>query len=255
MWMMECAKLNDCILRVQPWQNVRQQSVNDFWSCVLGNHTSDMLYSVIKESLAAFIGKTDCKTKYRWHSVDALMTLILRMWLGAWVCFFCTSRRLIRRKWTVTYQCQYFTINSSISECDHKYETRNTEPEIGTDGSNQTRRNPPVGRYGSGFGQPRVSGTGFWTVLEPNRPVFAVQTWTAGGLPGPVANTRCEHDQDVRGACQSCGSMLGGVITVRVCTCACQSCLTEHVRVKRVHVTDVKRDVRVANKWVTVMTI
>jgi len=26
-------------------------------------------------------------------------------------------------------------------------------------------------------------------VLEPNRPVFAVQTRTAGGLPGPVANT------------------------------------------------------------------
>jgi hypothetical protein len=26
-------------------------------------------------------------------------------------------------------------------------------------------------------------------VLEPNRPVFAVQTQTAGGLPGPVTNT------------------------------------------------------------------
>jgi hypothetical protein len=26
-------------------------------------------------------------------------------------------------------------------------------------------------------------------VLEPNRPVFEVQTRTAGGLPGPVANT------------------------------------------------------------------
>jgi len=28
---------------------------------------------------------------------------------------------------------------------------------------------------------------GCWTVLEPNRPVFAVQTRIAGGLPGPVA--------------------------------------------------------------------
>jgi len=43
MWMMDCAKLNDCILQIQPWQNGRQQSVNDFWSCVLGNHTSDRL--------------------------------------------------------------------------------------------------------------------------------------------------------------------------------------------------------------------
>jgi len=102
---------------------------------------------------------------------------------------FCTSRRLIRRKSTVTYQCQYFTINSSISECDHKYETRNAEPEIGTDGSSQTRRNPRVDGYGSGFGPPRVSGSGFWTVLEPNRPGCAVQTRIAGGLPGPVANT------------------------------------------------------------------
>jgi len=90
----------------------------------------------------------------------------------------------------VTYHGQYFTINSRISECDHKYETRNAEPEIGTDGSSQTRRNPLVDGYGSGFGPPRVRGLGFWMVLEPNRPVFVVQTRTAGGLPGPVANTK-----------------------------------------------------------------
>ena len=103
---------------------------------------------------------------------------------------FCTSRRLIRRKRTVTYHGQYFTINSHISECDHKCETRNAEPEIGTDGSSLTRRNPQVDGYGSGFGPPRVCGSGFWPVLEPNRHVFAVQTRTAGGLPRPVANTK-----------------------------------------------------------------
>ena len=102
---------------------------------------------------------------------------------------FCTSRRLIRPKRTVTYHGQYFTINSRISECDHKCETRNAEPEIGTDGSSQTRRNLRVDGYGSGFGPPRVCGLGFWPVLEPNRPVVAVQTRTTGGLPGPVANT------------------------------------------------------------------
>jgi hypothetical protein len=89
----------------------------------------------------------------------------------------------------VTYHGQYFTINSRISECYHKCETQNAEPEIGTDGSRQTRRNPRVDGYGSGFGPPRVCGSGFWPVHEPNWPVFAVQTRTAGGLPGPVDNT------------------------------------------------------------------
>jgi len=142
--------------------------------------------------LAACIGTTDCKTKYHWRSVNALLTLISRMWLGVWGCLFWTSRRLILRKWTVTYQCQYFMINSSISECDHKCETWNAEPEIGTNRSSQTRLNPRVDRYGSGFGSPQVSGSGFWSSLEPNRPVFAVLNRTAGGLPGPVANTTQE---------------------------------------------------------------
>jgi len=102
---------------------------------------------------------------------------------------FCTSRWLIRRKRTVTYHGQYCTINSRISECDHQCETRNAEPEIGTDGSSQTQRNPRVDGYGSGFGPPRVCGSGLWPVLEPYRPVFAVQTRTAGGLPGPISNT------------------------------------------------------------------
>jgi len=80
-------------------------------------------------------------------------------------------------------------INSSISECNHKYETRNAKPEIGTDGSSQTRQNPQVDGYRSGFGLRRVSASGFRTVLEPNRPIFAVHTRTAGGLAGPIANT------------------------------------------------------------------
>jgi len=111
------------------------------------------------------------------------------MWLGAWVCLFCTSRRLIRLKWSLQYQCQYFTIHSSISECDHKCETWNTEPEIGTDMSDQTRRNPRVDGYGSGFGPPKVGRSGFWPGQEPNRPVFVVQTRAARWLPGPVAIT------------------------------------------------------------------
>jgi len=122
--------------------------------------------------------------------VDAPLTLIFRMWSGAYVYTFWLLMRPIHSKWTVTYLWRYFTINSSISECDHKCETQNVEPEIGTNGSSLTRLNPRVDGYGSRFGPPRVSGSGFWTGLEPNRPVFAVQTRSANRLPGPVATTR-----------------------------------------------------------------
>ena len=68
--------------------------------------------------------------------------------------------------------------------------TRIPELEIGTDRSSQSQENPRVDRYGSRFGTPICSRSGFWMGLEPNRTVLAVQTRTAGGLPGPVANTR-----------------------------------------------------------------
>jgi len=35
----------------------------------------------------------------------------------------------------------------------------------------------------------RQSGSGFWPGLEPNQTKPQVKTWTAGGLPWPVANT------------------------------------------------------------------
>ena len=86
------------------------------------------------------------------------------------------------------YQCQYLTIESSISECDHKCESWNAEPEIGTDWSSMTRRNQQVDGHGSGFNPTTVNKSGFWLGLQPNQPVFAVQTRTAGGYPGPIAN-------------------------------------------------------------------
>jgi len=67
--------------------------------------------------------------------------------------------------------------------------TRNTEPKIETDRSSHTWQTQQVDRYGPGFGPPRRCGSGFWTVPEPTQTVVLVQTRTAGGLPGPVANT------------------------------------------------------------------
>ena len=70
---------------------------------------------------------------------------------------------------------------------------REWEPEIGTDKSIQIRHNPLVDRYGYWFGLQRSCGSGFWTVLEPNRTISAVQSQTASGLPEPVANTWWER--------------------------------------------------------------
>jgi len=38
-------------------ENEHQRSVNDFWSCILGNQNATSLQRVIKESLSTFIGK------------------------------------------------------------------------------------------------------------------------------------------------------------------------------------------------------
>jgi len=70
--------------------------------------------------------------------------------------------------------------------------SRNTwkpEPEIGNNSCCQTSHTPQVDRSGCRFAPSRPSRSGFWTGLEPNRPIFGNRTRTAGGLPGPVANT------------------------------------------------------------------
>jgi hypothetical protein len=68
--------------------------------------------------------------------------------------------------------------------------TRNTEPEIGTNGFCQTPQNPWADAYGYGFGPPSRCGSGFWPVLELNRTVFPVRTRTSWGLLRPVAYIR-----------------------------------------------------------------
>ena len=65
-------------------ENECQQSVNNIWSCFLGNHTADRLQSVIKEFSAAFISKTDCNTlpapSWKWASTEHQPFLV--MYLG-----------------------------------------------------------------------------------------------------------------------------------------------------------------------------
>ena len=91
-----------------------------------------------------------------------------------------------QRTFIYTLRSTVWYLNATINRA-----TWNAKPEIGPDGSDQTRRNLRVDRYGATFGQPTTSRSGFWTVLEPNWKVFVVQPRNAGGLPGPVAHTRC----------------------------------------------------------------
>jgi hypothetical protein len=121
--------------------------------------------------------------------IDSPLTLICRMGQGAFLtCFDYKGGQYIRKGQ------QYSNVNNVRLAIGYLNATinRNTwhpEPEIGTNSLNQTRHNPRVNRYGSGFGLPRCAGTGVWTGLEPNRTVLAVETRTACGLPGPIDNT------------------------------------------------------------------
>jgi len=45
--------------------------------------------------------------------------------------------------------------------------------------------------YQSGLGPPRTSWSTLWMILPLNRTVYAIETRTAGGLPGPVSNCKC----------------------------------------------------------------
>jgi len=100
--------------------------------------------------------------------------------------------------------------------------SRNAKPDIGPDASNQTRRNPCVVGYGAGFGQPRSCRSSFWTVLEPNRTVFPVQTRTACGLPWPIANS-IENQQEVT----CCMDILDSAITSTISASVASSNVVE----------------------------
>ena len=50
-------KVNGNILWICPWQNERQLSGNNFWSCIIGNLLGDRLRPFINAVLAGFIGK------------------------------------------------------------------------------------------------------------------------------------------------------------------------------------------------------
>ena len=62
MGMIDYTKSDNCIRWIHPCQKERQRSVNDSWSCILGNLGGDRLQIVINEVLAAVIGKRESQT-------------------------------------------------------------------------------------------------------------------------------------------------------------------------------------------------
>ena len=101
------------------------------------------------------------------------------------------------RKWQCGTIVDILKLTVGYLNTTIRRKTRNAEPEIGTNRSSQTRQNPQVEVYQSGFGSPRRSRTAFCTGLELNWPIFRVRTWTAGTLPGSVANTTNIWQMDV----------------------------------------------------------
>ena len=82
------------------------------------------------------------------------------------------------RKWKCSTIVNILQLTVGYLNATIHRETWNAEPEIGPDRSSQMRQNPRVEGYRAGFGPPARSGSGFWTVLDPNRTVFLVHTRT-----------------------------------------------------------------------------
>jgi len=100
-------------------ENEHQRSLNDYWSCILGDDTSDTVYSVIREFLAAFIGKTECNTlhapSWKWASIEYQQLLV--MYLGysggrqVAHCHKLIIDCLYRQKWKWNASCPIFKMS------------------------------------------------------------------------------------------------------------------------------------------------
>ena len=75
------AKWNDCILQIRLWQIERQQSINHFGCCILGNLSGDWLRPFLNEVLATFVGKRARDTLpapfWKWVSTERQRFLVV----------------------------------------------------------------------------------------------------------------------------------------------------------------------------------
>jgi len=90
----------------------------------------------------------------------------------------------------VTYQCQDFTITSSISECDQKCETRNAESEIVIDGWSKSQQNPCGTCMGPGLAPIKSSGHGDGRVRNRIDPFLWSKSTPLPGYPDPLQTVK-----------------------------------------------------------------
>jgi len=167
--------------------------------CSVDTHFQDGVGSISLSLLAIKAANTSFMTvcnlspprtpKIHHHQLLTLLwRSFIKMWYGACLCSFWALRWPIHQKHTGPYQCQYFTINSSISECNHKCGTQNATSGIRTDGSSQTVQNTRVDGYGSKIGPQRVIRSSFWLVRTQLTRVCGpnLNCWQ-------VTRTRCQH--------------------------------------------------------------
>jgi len=172
------------------FSSVYISSLNDVGAGAVANLSvcGSTAAGIFNNAIQCFESYPWCKTKHHGHSVE------VHFQDGAGSVFLFLSfaykggQYIKQRQWHTKVNILQLTVGYLNATMNR--ETRNPEPEIGTDRWSQTRRNPRVDEARAGFGLPRSCGTGFWTGLEPNQPIFPVQTRTTGRLPGPVANTR-----------------------------------------------------------------
>jgi len=117
-----------------------------------------------------------------WRSFSGLGRECGSVWFNHWGGQYINNRQ--RRTKVNILGLPVAYMNATINS-----ESQNAEPEIWLNVSSHIWCNPWVDGYGSGFASLRGARSGFWTGRELKRPIFAVQTWTAGRLPGPVPNT------------------------------------------------------------------
>jgi len=77
------AKLSSKIWWIQPWQDQRQRSINNFSSCLLRNLSGDWLKPFLNEVLATFIGKRASDMLpapfWKWASTERQQFLVLKV--------------------------------------------------------------------------------------------------------------------------------------------------------------------------------
>jgi len=96
-----------------------------------------------------------------------------------------TGRRFTQNgQWSTKVNIVRFAVGYLNASINRK--TRNTEPEIGINGSGQTMQDLQVDRYGSGFAPPVPSGSRPWTDLEPHRTILRSKPRPLAGYPNPL---------------------------------------------------------------------